>query len=316
MFTVPGDSRRKIPARKKMQSIDESMPATKPHQLGPILSLLLAATLWGIFWYPLRLLEQHGLHGLWSTLLIYCGTLPAMLLLMRGHWGEFNKAPWVLLAMALASGWCNTTFILAVLEGNIVRVLLLFYLSPLWATLMGWLFLREQLQRDSLWVLLLALAGAVIMLWQPEAGLPWPQHRADWLALSSGFSFALVNVLVRSSQKVSVYTKTASAWLGVIVVAALLIIFTSRSLGDASGYTISSAFVLGALVLVVMTLSVVYGVTHLPVYRSAVILLFEVVAGAVSAQLLTDEVVLLREWVGGGFVILAAYLSAHAHINS
>ena len=46
------------------------------------------------------------------------------------------------------------------------------------------------------------------------------------------------------------------------------------------------------------------------------ILLFEVVAGAVSAQLLTDEVVLLREWVGGGFVILAAYLSAHAHIKS
>jgi len=301
---------------KKMQSIDESMPATKPHQLNAILSLLLAATLWGVFWYPLRLLEQHGLHGLWSTLLIYCGTLPTMLLLMRGHWAEFIKAPWMLLAIALVSGWCNTTFILAVLEGNIVRVLLLFYLSPLWATLMGWLILREQLQRDSLWVLALALAGAVIMLWHPETGMPWPQQRADWLALSSGFSFALVNVLVRSTQKVSVYTKTASAWLGVIVVAALLIMITGRSLGEASGYTISSALVLGALVLVVMTLSVVYGVTHLPVYRSAVILLFEVVAGAVSAQLLTDEVVLLREWVGGGFVILAAYLSAHAHIKS
>ena len=305
-----------MPAPKKMQSIDESMPATKSHQFGAILSLLLAATLWGVFWYPLRLLEQHGLHGLWSTLLIYSGTLPTMLLLMRGHWGDFSKAPWMLLAIALASGWCNTTFILAVLEGNIVRVLLLFYLSPLWATLMGWLFLREQLQRDSLLVLVLALTGAIIMLWQPETGLPWPQHRADWLALSSGFSFALVNVLVRHTQKVSVYTKTASAWLGVIVVASLLIILGERSLGDASVYTLTSAFVLGALVLVVMTLTVVYGVTHLPVYRSSVILLFEVVAGAVSAQLLTDEIVLLREWVGGGLVILAAYFSAHAHIKS
>jgi drug/metabolite transporter (DMT)-like permease len=73
---------------------------------------------------------------------------------------------------------------------------------------------------------------------------------------------------------------------------------------------------IGAVVLVVMTLSVVYGVTHLPVHRSAVILLFEIVAGAVSAQLLTDEVVLLQEWVGGGFVILAAYLAAHAHIKA
>jgi drug/metabolite transporter (DMT)-like permease len=253
---------------------------------------------------------------LWSTLLIYCGTLPTMLWLMRGHWGEFIKTPWMLLGIALASGWCNTTFILAVLDGNIVRVLLLFYLSPLWATLMGWLFLHEQLQRDSLWVLALALAGAIIMLWQPEAGLPWPQHRADWLALSSGFSFALVNVLVRHAQNISVYSKTASAWLGVIVVAVVLLMISGRSLGEASGYTITSAFILGALVLVVMTLSVVYGVTHLPVYRSAVILLFEIVAGAVSAQILTDEVVLLREWLGGGFVILAAYLSAHAHIKS
>jgi drug/metabolite transporter (DMT)-like permease len=301
---------------KKMQSIDESMPATKPHQLGAILSLLLAATLWGVFWYPLRLLEQHGLHGLWSTFLLYSGTLPTMLLLMRGRWGEFSRAPWMLLAIALASGWCNTTFILAILEGNVVRVLLLFYLSPLWATLMGWLLLREQLQRDSLFVLGLALAGAVIMLWQPEAGVPWPQERSDWLALSSGFSFALVNVLVRSTQAVSVYSKTASAWLGVIAVAAILILLTGRPVGEASVSTIISALMIGAVVLVVMTLSVVYGVTHLPVHRSAVILLFEIVAGAVSAQLLTDEVVLLQEWVGGGFVILAAYLAAHAHIKA
>ncbi len=303
-------------AHKKMQSIDESMPATKPHQPGAIFSLLLAATLWGIFWYPLRLFEQQGLHGLWSTLLLYSGTIPTMLWLMRGRWREFIHAPGMLAAIALASGACNTTFILAIIEGNVVRVLLLFYLSPLWATLMGWLFLREQLQRDSLFVLGLALAGATIMLWQPEAGMPWPQERSDWLALFSGFSFALVNVLVRHTQAVSVYGKTASAWLGVIVVAGILIMLTERSVGSASLPTVVSALLFGALVLVIMTLSVVYGVTHLPVHRSAVILLFEIVAGAVSAQLLTEEVVLLREWLGGGFVMLAAYMSARAHIKS
>ena len=305
-----------LSAHKKMQSIDESMPATKPQHIGAILSLLLAATLWGIFWYPLRWLEQHGLHGLWSTLLLYTGTLPTMLWLMRGRWREFTQAPGMLIAIALASGACNTTFILAILDGNVVRVLLLFYLSPLWATLMGWLFLREQLQRDSVFVLALALIGAVIMLWQPQAGMPWPQERSDWLALFSGFSFALVNVLVRHTQAVSVYSKTAGAWLGVILVAGLLIFLTERAVGEASAATMLTALLFGAVVLVIMTLSVVYGVTHLPVYRSAVILLFEIVAGAVSAQLLTNEVVLLREWLGGGFVILAAYMSAHAHMKT
>jgi drug/metabolite transporter (DMT)-like permease len=36
------------------------------------------------------------------------------------------------------------------------------------------------------------------------------------------------------------------------------------------------------------------------------------VVGAVSAQWLTDEVVTAREWLGGGLIICAAYLSARS----
>lgn len=64
--------------------------------------------------------------------------------------------------------------------------------------------------------------------------------------------------------------------------------------------------------MIVMTLAVQYGVTQMPVHRSAVILLFEIVAGAVSALLLTDEIVLLREWFGGALILAAGYFSARA----
>jgi drug/metabolite transporter (DMT)-like permease len=67
--------------------------------------------------------------------------------------------------------------------------------------------------------------------------------------------------------------------------------------------------VLGILV---MTVLVQYGVTHMPVHRSAVIALVELIAGAVSQQLLTDEVVTVREWVGGGLIVIGAYLAARA----
>ena len=40
--------------------------------------------------------------------------------------------------------------------------------------------------------------------------------------------------------------------------------------------------------------------------------LIELVAGAISQQLLTDEVVTLREWVGGGLIVVGAYLAARA----
>jgi drug/metabolite transporter (DMT)-like permease len=62
--------------------------------------------------------------------------------------------------------------------------------------------------------------------------------------------------------------------------------------------------------MLVMTYAAQYGVTHLPVHRSAVIFLFEIVAGAVSAALLTNELVTPGEWAGGLLVVLAAWITA------
>jgi len=56
-------------------------------------------------------------------------------------------------------------------------------------------------------------------------------------------------------------------------------------------------------------------VTHMPVHRSAIILLFEIVVGAASSLLLTNEVVHSREWIGGALVMLAAYLTAVQHVK-
>jgi drug/metabolite transporter (DMT)-like permease len=83
------------------------------------------------------------------------------------------------------------------LEGEIVRVLLLFYLAPLWTVLLSRLLLNERLTRIGVFVITLSLSGAVAILWQPSVVLPVPQDLADWLGLGAGFSFALFNVLSR-----------------------------------------------------------------------------------------------------------------------
>ncbi len=282
------------------------MPSSR---LLPVLGLLTAATLWGVFWYPLRWLEDQGLSGLWSSLLLYAGTAVAWPFLLRGRMDEWARAPGWLLLVALGSGWTNIAFVLAMLEGEVMRVLLLFYLSPLWATLLGWFFLHERIDTPTVGILGLAVAGAVVMLWNPSLGLPWPEDMADWLALSSGFAFAALNVVVRHLQNVSVQVKTVAGWLGVIILAAILLLLRGEPLAAAVP-AVGWALLIGATVLVLMTLSVVYGVTHMPVKRSAVILLFEIVAGAVSSMWLTDETLTRAEWIGGALVVLAAWLSA------
>jgi len=122
-------------------------------------------------------------------------------------------------------------------------------------------------------------------------------------------------VLVRKLQDVSIQVKTASTWFGVTTLALVWVISSGISLPDTSWYTIGYAALLGGVGIVLMTLTVLYGVTHMPISRSAVILLFEVVAGAVSSQLLSNEVIQLVEWIGGGVIIWAAYLSTRSHLN-
>ncbi len=219
-----------------------------------------------------------------------------------------------MLIMGLASGWCNVSFVIAVIEGNVVRVVMLFYLSPLWAVLLGWIFLRERLSVLSWFVLILAMAGALIMLWDPDMGMPWPQDRADWLALSSGFSFALANVIIRSMQDISIQIKTMSVWIGVVIVSIIWIVVMQEEMPDTSVEVLLSGIALGVFGVILMTVLVQYGVTHMPVYRSAVILLFEIVVAAVSAGLLTNEVILTREWIGGMLIIAAALESAYSQM--
>jgi drug/metabolite transporter (DMT)-like permease len=290
------------------------MNVAKPGSaLLPVLSLLFTATLWGLVWYPLRRLEAAGLNGLWSALLSY-GTVLAVFFWIfvrdrRLALANVRALAW----MGLAAGWCNVAFIMAVLHGSVVRVLLLFYLSPFWAVCLGWLMLDERLDRQSLLVFVVAVAGALIMLWNDQVGLPWPRAAADWLAVSSGFSFALSNVYVRRMQSVGVWLRSATSWAGVVLVALAWIAWTHAPLPRVAGVAWLGGALLGLCGFLLMTLTVQYGVSRMPVHRSAVILLFELVVGAVSSLLLTTESVQPREWAGGAMIVTAAWLAARIH---
>lgn len=283
------------------------------NRLLPVLSLLFSATLWGLVWYPLRLLEAQGLTGVWSAMISYGAVLVVFSWVLLRDRRSLRENIVPLALMGLSAGWCNVAFIMAVLDGHVVRVLLLFYLSPFWAVCLGWFMLDERLDGKSMLVFAVAVTGAVIMLWNEAVGVPWPRDEADWLAVSSGFAFALSNVYVRRTQNVSVLLKSTASWSGVIVVAVVWIVIGQVGFPGVGGDVIFAAVVLGLCGFLVMTLSVLYGVTRMPVHRSAVILLFELVVGAVSALLLTDEVVLLREWIGGAMIVSAAYLAARIH---
>jgi drug/metabolite transporter (DMT)-like permease len=221
------------------------------------------------------------------------------------------RIPPAALLMGLAMGWSNLGYVLGVLEGEVMRVLLLFYLAPLWTPPLARFILDERLDRRGFAVMALAFAGAMIMLWRPELGFPWPASRAEWLGLASGFLFALGNVMVRKLQDMTDVAKSIVIWAGVTVAA--LLHMPASKVGAVQAWGL--AWDHGVLVAVMgvsifaMSLALQYGLTRIPANRAIVILLFELVVAAVAAHYLAGERLRPQDWVGGALIIAATVVS-------
>jgi drug/metabolite transporter (DMT)-like permease len=275
-------------------------------------SLFYAAALWGLVWYPYRLLDEAGVGGIASAFFSYAAPLVLLgwlhargLHAARGHWG------W-LAALALAAGWTNLAYVLAVLEGEVMRVLLLFYLSPLWTVLFARFLLHERLNCAGWVVMALAAGGAVTMLWQP-GDWPLPANRAEWLALSAGVLFAASNVISRHLVGVAEGAKAVAVWGGVAVLTLVGLALDPAELDFAATAEVSSWLLLLFVGLLIgsMTYAVQYGLARVPANQAIVIFLSELVVAAISAYFLADERMDLQEWLGAAMIITASLFSGH-----
>jgi drug/metabolite transporter (DMT)-like permease len=282
-----------------------------PFSSAPAWALLAGAALWGVVWYPYRLLARAGIDGLWSTFFTYGLTLLLGVALFPRAARVLRRLPPLAILMGLAIGWSNLAYVLAILEGEVMRVLLLFYLAPLWTVPIAWLLLRERPGPRDLAVMALAFAGAMTMLWHPELGFPWPASRAEWLGLLAGLLFALGNVLVRRLQELDDREKSIVIWTGVTLAALIHLPGSKVGAGDAWSMGVSHApMIIGiALALVAMGLALQYGLSRLPANRAIVILLFELVVAAIAAYYFAGETLRFADWIGGALIVAASVAS-------
>jgi drug/metabolite transporter (DMT)-like permease len=277
----------------------------------PVLALLSSAILWGLIWYPYRLLNDAGVNGLMASFITYGLALLLGLPFYFRYLGSVRGAVGLWLAIVLTSGWTNVAYVLAVIDGEIMRVMLLFYLAPLWTVLFARLILGERLGRIGYLILLLSLAGALVMLWQPDGRLPLPASVAEWMGLSAGMSFALTNVLSRRAERMRIEAKSIGVWLGASLISLPMLLLQPGAFAVLPGLaaTVWLALIAVALVMLAVTLSIQYGLMHVPANRAIVILLFELVVAAISAYFLAGEVLHGKEWLGAAMIIFASVFS-------
>jgi drug/metabolite transporter (DMT)-like permease len=253
------------------------------------LALLLNAFTWGVSWWPFRQLQNLGVHPLWATTLVYAVALAWLMAVRPGAWRGFVQHPglWTLL---IASGLANIGFNWAVTVGDVVRVVLLFYLMPAWVVVLAWPLLGEKPTVASLLRLVLALVGVVIVLKTPDVAWPWPDSLADGLALMGGFCFALTNVMLRRLHRAPMQASMLAMFGGGFVMAGFAAV-----LGQQQGFVGALpplapqwlAWVGGlSLCFLVGNLGLQYGAARLSASATSIIMLSEVVFASVSAVLL------------------------------
>ena len=286
---------------------------------GPVVAvwgLLLNALVWGVSWWPFRALHELGLHPLWTTALIYTLALLCLLLVVPGALlacRSLAHQPMLWLLM-LATGLCNVGFNWAVTIGDVVRVVLLFYLMPLWAVLLAWGLLGEAPTRRALLRLSLALAGVVIVLKTPETPWPLPSGLHDWLALVAGFCFALTNVLLRrlkdtpdTTRMLAMFSGGALTALTTAVLCGLLGWVNRPPMLDTPGVLLA---LLTSLAFLAANLGLQYGAARLSASTTALIMLTEVVFASLSSVLLGAAGLTGSTVLGGTLILLAALGSA------
>jgi drug/metabolite transporter (DMT)-like permease len=273
----------------------------------PAAVLLFGATLWGLAWMPLKHFAEQGVQGILLTAVVYglAGTVALPILVSQRH-AWLSQLRLVVL-MGLLGGWANAAFVSALMTGEVVRVMLLFYLAPVWGVLGSWLLLSENVGTRR-WVAVgFALAGAWTIL-GGGAFLRAPLQMADGLALSAGIAFGLNNVATRAAERVPVATKSIVVLIGCALIALLSLQASTSQIPSVSNHTWLLLIAFALSWVLVGTIATQYGVTHMPASKASVLLIFELLAAVASAVLIGGETPSPKEWIGGSLIAVAAFL--------
>lgn len=274
-------------------------------------ALIVAGFLWGTAWMPLKYFGGQGLNGVALTMLSYglvgIFALP-WLLHRRASWWEQRH---LVLLIALVGGGANICFLTALVSGEVVRVMLLFYLAPVWGVLGGRMFLAEPFTRMRVVAVVCAVAGAALILGGPAA-LDAPVSMIDLLALASGMLYASQNIATRAADRTPLDAKALVVFIGCGLLSAAIVFGSGQSLPPLPAPLIGQLFGFAGVWMLAAMLITAYGVTHLEAGRSAVLLVFELLVATISAMWIGGERLSGIEWVGAVLIAGAALLEARS----
>ena len=268
-----------------------------------LLIIFLASSFWGVLWVPMRHIEAMGLSGLWVVVLFHFLPALAMLPLIvktapssRRDWGRA-----VVAGAVMGAGFA--LYALGLIVASVTKTVILFYMTPIWSTVIAYFVLRERAGWGRWLAIAAALVGCALV-----TGISRDELRfdlADLLGFLSGLFWALGSVMIRRHDGLNFVHISFLQYLSGGIMALLAALYLGDPIPQINALlqAIPPAFLASAVVFLPSALLIFRIMQYVSPGLVGILMLSEVLVAAVSAAFWLGETLSSTQWIGVGAIL-------------
>ena len=285
--------------------------------INPNFAIILSTLLWGKWWFPLRLLNESAnnnaipltLSFLIAGLFLLCFSLKNVHLLSKK-----NIVLTLVAATMGAAAMC--LYNEGLLRGNVARILIFFYLTAVWSTIIEITFLKVPLTVSRALAITAGFIGLFIITGLDKGNF-LPNSLADIFGILSGLLWSICASLIRVNKELDVNFGTSIFILmgGIFVLLATLLPDGQIISGFNSQILFQTYLIILAFAFIWLLPGywlITYGQDQVDPGRAGILLMFEVVIGIISAYLIANELISIRELLGALFILSAPLVELYS----
>ena len=276
-----------------------------------ILSLIIVVSscAWGLYWLPLRSIEQSGIAGSWSIVLVNACPLIILVPLIFFNLDKLKKYPKPIFFAGIMIGAAFTFYANGLVQTSVIRATLLFYLSPIWSTIIGIIWLNERLTIARVISIIVALIGLILLLYDFRNQETAMLNFGDFSSILSGLFWALGASILKKWSKLPIIPLTAIVYFSTTSLSILLAIIVYKAPIPSLaliGQNFSTAFIWSVIVLL-PSFCIIFRISQILFPgRVGILMMSEVAVAVISAKiLLPEEQMVILQWIGASAILLA-----------
>lgn len=263
----------------------------------PSLAVAVSGVIWGMYWIPVRQLDQIGMSPAWMSFIAFGITGLIFLVFFLIQWMKTGRLPWSVFFTGVVIGGGFVLYAVSLVFTEVIKAVLLCYLMPVWSTILGRFILKEPTTIYRVSAVIVGLVGAAVIL-KIGSGLPQMINIGDLLALAGGILWAYGSIRIKQDEQTPVWEQVGAFYIGSAIFSLILILLPIQNLAPplSIGTVIDSLFWMFVLVAVYLpSMFMIFWANQImSPARVGILLMTEIVFGVMSAALYAGEPI---DWI-------------------